>query len=959
MNQFWHFRFRECRDRLVWVSKELGSWLGWAGPGRFGSVPSGESGSKPLTFTFVPYIGQLPSHFEVVDASKFLVKISEKPNADTRQEIINKIFERRHPNQYLAIEIDGFIFKRPQEHNTGKRKMQENDLFKAEFIFITDSGEEDEETIARNKVQPPSVGSYGHTIFQSSNTSLDPTASNKPFSDMNAPRSQGAALSHSSTAQVHCSFNSGLTSLSTSDHLFHKPPAIRLISPTNLKVKRDLVNLNQASSLEESYNKCQSATGSSKQDSSTCFQATTHSSPISKSKRSDYELSSPSSSSQFLGSSQVPTISIPDWVYKPSQVTRSGLPNGSGGLSSDVPSSSKIQDLSAQSLPSCSFKRSVSAIPVHVTAHLLSPSPKPLSSPFYSSSSTICSINEPYSQMSPTGNQLKPEIRASLPTRLTFLTAVLKAHPSQQRPLSPASCPATFSVNSLGSSTLSVDQKFITTPPTPKKYVSGFSVRSDSPSQEEHQPLGFSHVPLSSKAHHPPRARSLSPRNHLYARPLSPDSLSPLSSTVSSYRKTVVSPLLQPSLPTYSMPSCVPRHSSLNPESSSTKQMHYPISKSQIPEKSRRVHTYSPTLICKSHPLSSPSNQRGTFPPSFERCSSPSPNPLNSTYKSKASSAQRFAQEFGDASPALSNASMQLSSSRPNSTSPVPSACYSHPRSSKLSSSSLHPSYRVYSSPLRPEQSATPSVAQCRSPVSDWSPCPLLSRSRELTSPQTFSLSSDHENTKAKVLILHAYFLMFLCLQRKMTLILETVKLMNLVKFLLFLFSLSLTPPLKPEMCSPAQLRQQTEELCATIDQVLQDPLPMVIYRSTGIRTRTAGRETKYTKPGVIRPAPVKTKILLKKEEPYQPNPFKKYLEESRDPDVEQDTAPRHLLYLTKPIPPTQSSLHPQSISHADSLTPGPFSHLSCILCDVPENSYSPYSHNSLYNKVSILCFHV
>lgn len=29
-------------------------------------------------------------------------------------------------------------------------------------------------------------------------------------------------------------------------------------------------------------------------------------------------------------------------------------------------------------------------------------------------------------------------------------------------------------------------------------------------------------------------------------------------------------------------------------------------------------------------------------------------------------------------------------------------------------------------------------------------------------------------------------------------------------------------------MCSPAQLRQQTEELCAVIDQVLQDPLTMV-----------------------------------------------------------------------------------------------------------------------------------
>ncbi|XP_025049726.1 muscular LMNA-interacting protein-like isoform X5 [Alligator sinensis] len=124
-------------------------------------------------------------------------------------------------------------------------------------------------------------------------------------------------------------------------------------------------------------------------------------------------------------------------------------------------------------------------------------------------------------------------------------------------------------------------------------------------------------------------------------------------------------------------------------------------------------------------------------------------------------------------------------------------------------------------------------------------------------------------------------------------------------------------------MCSPAQLRQQTEELYTTIDQVLQDPLPMRRCESspsflqtpmdsdTGkmstVPQRTAGRETKYanlflsapgmtesqlTKPGVIRPAPVKTKILLKKEEPYQPNPFKKYLEESRDPDIEQPSHP-------------------------------------------------------------------
>ncbi|XP_067421578.1 muscular LMNA-interacting protein isoform X7 [Emydura macquarii macquarii] len=184
------------------------------------------------------------------------------------------------------------------------------------------------------------------------------------------------------------------------------------------------------------------------------------------------------------------------------------------------------------------------------------------------------------------------------------------------------------------------------------------------------------------------------------------------------------------------------------------------------------------------------------------------------------------------------------------------------------------------------------------------------------------------------------------------------------------------------EMCSPAKLRQQTEELCAAIDQVLQDPLPMrrcesspsslhtsmdsdVGKMSTTLQ-RAAGRETRYanlylfaptvtesqlTKPGVIRPVPVKAKIILKMEEPYQPNPFKKYLEETRDPNIEQDNAPLHPLYPTKLVPPTKSPLHPQSFCHADCLTPGPFSHLSSILCDAHESSYRPYSPNALYNK--------
>ncbi|XP_073938008.1 muscular LMNA-interacting protein isoform X16 [Castor canadensis] len=121
------------------------------------------------------------------------------------------------------------------------------------------------------------------------------------------------------------------------------------------------------------------------------------------------------------------------------------------------------------------------------------------------------------------------------------------------------------------------------------------------------------------------------------------------------------------------------------------------------------------------------------------------------------------------------------------------------------------------------------------------------------------------------------------------------------------------TLDLPVELCFPAQLRQQTEELCATIDKVLQDSLsmyssdspsrsPQTLLGSETIKPpttlpRAAGRETKYanlsspsstvsesqlTKPGVIRPVPVKSKILLKKEEEvYEPNPFSKYLEDN------------------------------------------------------------------------------
>ncbi|KAF6115033.1 muscular LMNA interacting protein [Phyllostomus discolor] len=52
--------------------------------------------------------------------------------------------------------------------------------------------------------------------------------------------------------------------------------------------------------------------------------------------------------------------------------------------------------------------------------------------------------------------------------------------------------------------------------------------------------------------------------------------------------------------------------------------------------------------------------------------------------------------------------------------------------------------------------------------------------------------------------------------------------------------------------------------------------------------------ESQLTKPGVIRPVPVKSKILLRKEEEeaYEPNPFSKYLEDNSDLFSEQLSHP-------------------------------------------------------------------
>lgn len=88
--------------------------------------------------------------------------------------------------------------------------MQENDLFKAEFILITDSGDEDEVAAVSNNIRRPSNG-YGRISAQLLATShVSPgTGAGKPPGDGHV---SGAASSLSTAGQqkhqVTCSLSS-------------------------------------------------------------------------------------------------------------------------------------------------------------------------------------------------------------------------------------------------------------------------------------------------------------------------------------------------------------------------------------------------------------------------------------------------------------------------------------------------------------------------------------------------------------------------------------------------------------------------------------------------------------------------------------------------------------------------------------------------------------------------------
>ncbi|XP_055262453.1 muscular LMNA-interacting protein isoform X3 [Moschus berezovskii] len=928
------------------------------------TVSSGDSEAKPLIFTFVPTVRRLPAHSQLGDTSKYVVKIPEEPS-DKTPETVNRF----DSSEYLTLNV-GSRQEREREALTSEVKdkasqgrefkekkpqgMQQSDLFKAEYVFIVDS-EGEEEAPGRKGDQGPPVGT-GPPAARPTSLAI----SSSLASDAVRPKTRGVDLqapSHPERLQAMApqQRHGQLTSPTASEQLACKPPAFSFVSPTNQKTPAAPGDLAGASVLEEFHSRRLDARGALVEETTTYFQTSAHSAPFfaPKGTSSTSQVPQPAQLSGSPSSSASPAQQNPGQtpeVLKKTVTSNVLSPKESPRASSPSPASGAPVKSSAASY-----------IPVRIVTHSLSPSPQAFPSAFHGSASTLCS------RASSSGSLSRAGVKPLVPSRLSVLTAILKSNPSHQRPLSPASCP-TFSLNSLASSTLTLDQKVKQTPSTPKKSLSSCSLRSGSPEQRENPVSDFSQpsfrFPSPTKAASPPQASALSPPKQ------GSSSFASLEKMPSpTLKSSPVTPQLQTG--TSSSVGLPPVPPSFAPLSSKGRQDADPRGPGKPGDICSRASA-SPSSTSSS--VFAPTNPRARLS-SPERRYHPSPALSNLINRSKSTQAQVSGQGQTPSTPPPAPVSSSSFVSLPRLGSSAVPLANPPTKAHQLSPSALHPNLTL---PSRLGKSES-SISDHRSSVSAPSPPFSLTRTKELSSPCALSMSAGPENKKPKQYKTKSSYKAFAAIPTN-TLLLEQKALDEPAKTDSISKDKTLDPPL--ELCSPAQLRQQTEELCATIDKHSSDSPSSSLQTLLGSDTikmpttlpRAAGRETKYanlsspsstvsesqlTKPGVIRPVLVKSKILLKKEEEvYEPNPFSKYLEDNSDFFSEQDAPvpPKpvslHPLYQTRLHPPAKSLLRPQTRPHADCLSPGPFSHLSSSLSDEQENSHTLFSH-SAYNKLS------
>ncbi|EHB09797.1 hypothetical protein GW7_09972, partial [Heterocephalus glaber] len=172
-------------------------------------VSSGDSEAKPLIFSFVPTVRRLPTHIQLADTSKYLVKIPEEPG-DKSPETVNRSKSIDYMTFNLGSE-QGKIQGSPltclsedcEKNSQGERfkandlqGMQQGDLFKAEYVFIVDSEGEDEVTSRKGDQGAP--GGTGKPVARP--TSL--VISSSLVSDVVRPKVWGPELKAASHTAI-------------------------------------------------------------------------------------------------------------------------------------------------------------------------------------------------------------------------------------------------------------------------------------------------------------------------------------------------------------------------------------------------------------------------------------------------------------------------------------------------------------------------------------------------------------------------------------------------------------------------------------------------------------------------------------------------------------------------------------------------------------------------------------
>ncbi|XP_069930050.1 muscular LMNA-interacting protein isoform X17 [Oryctolagus cuniculus] len=880
--------------------------------------------------------------FEKHEKGSLLDKnLEEKLTSNSNDYSILNTGSEQEKDQKILIDTSEVSENISQERRLKAKEsqgMQQSDLFKAEYVFIVDSEGEDEATSKKDEQGP--MGGTGSTAARPKTLAI----SSSLASDVVRPKKWGTDLKASS----HPEMSHGLgpqqrhgqltSSPTTSEQLACKPPAFSFVSPTNQKTPPDPVNLDGASVLEEFHTRRLDVSGALVEETATYFQTATHSSPFPASKGTSSTLQFPHST-QLSGSN----LSSPTAAHQKPGHQKSEAMKKKTTITSHVHSPRESPRTSSPS-PSCGASlKSNSAlyIPVRIVTHSLSPSPKPFTSSFHGSSSTICS------QMSSSGNLSRSGVKSPVPSRLSLLTAILKSNPSHQRPESPASCP-TFSLNSLASSTLTLDQKAKQIPSTPKKSLSSCSLRAGSPDQGENQVSELTQqsfpLPFSSKTVLVSQRPSLSPTKPFSSSPISLNAEKATSPT--SLKSNTELSVPQTNTASFAGLPPVPPSSSLY------------SSKGKQDGDLRGIEKTS-TLASSEVTSVSPPIIQSTTLPTPEKCFHPSPALSNLINRSKTVSSQLSGYGLTPSAPRSPSIPSVSSASIPNlgSSSVPPANLPTQPF--QLSSSPLHPNCGSDTLPSRLRKHES-TISSHRSPVSTLSPPISLTRTQELISPCALSMSTGPENKKPKQYKIKSSYKAFAAIPTN-TLLLEQKALDEPAKTESVSKDSTLDPPVEHSSDSPSRSPQTWLG-----SNTIKNPTTL---------PRAAGRETKYanlsspsstvsdnqlTKPGVIRPVPVKSKILLKKEEEIcEPNPFSKYLEDNSDLFFEQGvTVPHkpvslHPLYQTKLYPPAKSLLHSQNLPHAECLTPGPFSHVSSFsLTDEQRNSPTLLSH-STYNKLS------